>query len=129
MCVSQELLEKYGYLWCVPPGSENNTRLHRLLLYRLPDTHHHSQASTTLRFTGRLSGVWRGDSGRPEVYGVSQEVVKSEVYGKPAPGTVAVWDPNTATLRYLPICTQKDIQEAVKKFQVRFRHYRTVLKL
>lgn len=127
MCVPQELLEKYGYLWCVPPGSENNTRLHRLLLYRLPDTHHHSQASTSLKFTGRLSGVWKGGSGRPEVYGVSQELVKSEVYGNPVPGTVAVWDPNTATLRYLPICTQKDIQEAVKKFQVRVRHHRTVL--
>ena len=30
----QELLEKYGYLDCVPPGSKTNTRLHRLLLYR-----------------------------------------------------------------------------------------------
>lgn len=30
----QELLEKYGYLDCVPAGSEANTRLHRLLLYR-----------------------------------------------------------------------------------------------
>lgn len=32
--VCQELLEKYGYLDCVPSGSEANTRLHRLLLYR-----------------------------------------------------------------------------------------------
>ncbi|XP_050718993.1 uncharacterized protein LOC126999901 isoform X2 [Eriocheir sinensis] len=31
---SEELLEKYGYLDCVPSGSEANTRLHRLLLYR-----------------------------------------------------------------------------------------------
>ncbi|KAG7158678.1 Matrix metalloproteinase-21-like [Homarus americanus] len=30
----RELLEKYGYLDCVPPGSEDNVRLHRLLLYR-----------------------------------------------------------------------------------------------
>lgn len=75
-----------------------------------------------------MSGVWKGGSGKPEVYGVSQEVVKSEVYGNPVPGTVAVWDPNTATLRYLPICSQKDIQEAVKKFQVRVRHHRKVFK-
>ncbi|XP_071551072.1 uncharacterized protein [Panulirus ornatus] len=31
---AEELLEKYGYLECVPPGSESNTHLHRLLLYR-----------------------------------------------------------------------------------------------
>ncbi|XP_042240544.1 uncharacterized protein LOC121878398 [Homarus americanus] len=31
---AEELLEKYGYLDCVPPGSEDNVRLHRLLLYR-----------------------------------------------------------------------------------------------
>ncbi|KAK4317820.1 hypothetical protein Pmani_011144 [Petrolisthes manimaculis] len=117
---AEELLEKYGYLWCVPPGSENNTRLHRLLLYRLPDTHHHSQASTTLKFSGRLSGAWRGGERGREVYGVNQEVVKSEVYGNPLPGTVAVWDPDTVTLRYLPICTQTDIQEAVKKFQTMY---------
>lgn len=27
-------MEKYGYLDCIPPGSERNTHLHRLLLYR-----------------------------------------------------------------------------------------------
>lgn len=31
---AEELLEKYGYLDCIPPGSERNTHLHRLLLYR-----------------------------------------------------------------------------------------------
>ncbi|XP_042873212.1 uncharacterized protein LOC122253878 [Penaeus japonicus] len=34
---AEELLEKYGYLDCIPPGSERNTRLHRLLLYRRED--------------------------------------------------------------------------------------------
>ncbi|XP_063603788.1 uncharacterized protein LOC134779485 [Penaeus indicus] len=41
---AEELLEKYGYLNCIPPGSERNTHLHRLLLYRRenpePNTSH-----------------------------------------------------------------------------------------
>ncbi|XP_066944366.1 matrix metalloproteinase-21-like isoform X1 [Macrobrachium rosenbergii] len=46
---AEELLEKYGYLSCVPPGSESNTRLHRLLLRRLRPTSY-SQTNQPLDF-------------------------------------------------------------------------------
>lgn len=149
-------MEKYGYLECVPPGSEGNTHLHRLLLYRaqryidtpryhpldfrLTDTDMYEVPPDryqydTGRHVGRVEGVLGQDPVPQEdldVPSVRQDLLAvignsrrrstpsewQQSDGKETRLTVAVWDPITNHLQHLPVCTQTEIQEAVKKFQV-----------
>nr|XP_045595035.1 uncharacterized protein LOC123756091 [Procambarus clarkii] len=143
---AEELLEKYGYLQCVPPGSEGNTRLHRLLLYRrrhpppalprhppdfrlaagvggshppLPTTVHHK--------VGRVLGERTSPAENLDVPSARQDLL-SPAWGarkraggslqqERRPPTVAVWDPDTSRLHHLPVCSLSQIQHAITKFQ------------
>lgn len=144
MFVCQELLEKYGYLDCVPPGSEANTRLHRLLLYRrrhLASPAHHFHDGGVSESDEHKLGEHLPLSHNTDG---DERLLKAPSEGKPQTGsskrvhssssgnadkdlvqdfdstrhTVTVWDPFSGYLHHLPICSPGDIAKAVRKFQV-----------
>ncbi|MPC09945.1 Matrix metalloproteinase-21 [Portunus trituberculatus] len=148
---SEELLEKYGYLDCVPPGSEANTRLHRLLLYRrqrLNDPPGYDTLDVRLRSPDKRMQVTILHSNHKSNKDKNQTQIttqaQTQAAGDDAPGLspkesntttsndpkesevntpntkqskVTVWDPFTGYLHHLPICSQGEIEKAIKKFQ------------
>ncbi|KAG0725430.1 Matrix metalloproteinase-21 [Chionoecetes opilio] len=140
---SEELLEKYGYLDCVPPGSEANTHLHRLLLYRrrhlagpgLDKFDIRTKPSSKRTSLKDLHSSHKSDdnkslekmSSRTKTEVVDDKQVLPSTLKKPKEtlvhpetlqrGTVTVWDPFTGGLHHLPVCSRTQIEKAVKKFQ------------
>ncbi|KAK8399067.1 hypothetical protein O3P69_004264 [Scylla paramamosain] len=147
---SEELLEKYGYLDCVPPGSEANTRLHRLLLYRrrrLIDPPSYGTLDVRLRSPDKRMQVTilhsnhksNDDKDKTQAQTQAQTQAADDAPGLPYKennkttsnnpkesdvkilntkhSKVTVWDPFTGYLHHLPICSQGEIEKAIKKFQ------------
>ncbi|XP_068205870.1 matrix metalloproteinase-21-like isoform X2 [Palaemon carinicauda] len=143
---AEELLEKYGYLSCVPPGSETNTHLHRLLLRRLRPT---SYAQTNQPLDLRLPPSPSSYQAYPPPPQSTSTLIDKKNWREahmnyiwktrmqslgltkmaPFPGHrfqrgsgeegnfVAVEDPDDGSTHYLPVCRTEEIQAAIQNFQ------------
>lgn len=135
----------------MPPGSEANTRLHRLLLYRrrryidAPDydtldatlsspdkrmqvTILHSNNMNKKNESKTQGETQAQTQAADDAPGLSSKEVNTTTAKDPQDsegntsgtkrGKVTVWDPFTGNLHHLPICSQSEIEKAIKKFQV-----------